>query len=203
MIDGRSMGVMLLAYLLGCFNSGYYLVRFRQGDDIRRYGSGNAGARNTGRVLGKTGFILAFLGDCLKGIVTASLALFLGLSLWGVMLALVAVVVGHIWPVQLCFRGGKGMATALGGMLVIDPLLTLILGGIALAALALIRRFTLSGLIAVGVSPLVAFVAGRPQPLIAGVALLALLIWWAHRTNLKEDLPGLWKAGRSDRFKGN
>jgi glycerol-3-phosphate acyltransferase PlsY len=203
MIDGRSLGVIALAYLLGCFNSGYYLVRFRRGDDIRRYGSGNAGARNTGRVLGKSGFILAFLGDCLKGIVTASLALFLGLSSWGIMLALVAVVVGHIWPAQLRFRGGKGMATALGGMLVIDPLLVLILGGIALLALSLIRRFTLSGLVAVGVAPLVALVAGRPQPLIAGVTLLALLIWWAHRTNLQEDLPGLWKAVRSNRFREN
>lgn len=185
MLEAQLLGVMLLAYLLGCLNSGYYLVRLRTGQDIRRYGSGNAGARNTGRVLGKSGFLLAGAGDCLKGAVTVALALWLNLNLWGILLALLAVVVGHIWPAQLHFQGGKGLATTIGAMLVFDPHLVLILLGVALLALVLVRRSTPSGLIAVTLSPLIVWVMGRPQPVIIIITLLALLILWAHRSNIQ------------------
>jgi acyl phosphate:glycerol-3-phosphate acyltransferase len=181
-IEGQALGVILLAYLLGCLNSGYYLVRLRTGQDLRRQGSGNAGARNTGRILGKSGFLLAAVGDCLKGAAAVALALWLNLSLWGVLLALLAVVVGHIWPAQLHFQGGKGLATTLGAMLVFDPGLTLILLGLAL--LALVRRSTPSGLIAVTLSPVFTWAVGRPQPVIIIITLLALLILWAHRSNI-------------------
>jgi glycerol-3-phosphate acyltransferase PlsY len=184
MLEARILGVMLLAYLLGCLNSGYYLVSLRTGQDLRRYGSGNAGARNTGRVLGKSGFLLAGAGDGLKGAAAVALALWLNLSLWGVLLALLAVVVGHIWPAQLHFQGGKGLATTIGAMLVFDPRLVLILLGVALLALILVRRSTPSGLIAVTLSPVVVWAMGRPQPVIIIITLLALLILWAHRSNI-------------------
>ena len=185
MFEVQFLGVMLLAYLLGCLNSGYYLVRLSTGQDIRRYGSGNAGARNTGRVLGKSGFLLAGAGDGLKGAAAVALALWLNLNLWGVLLALLAVVIGHIWPAQLYFQGGKGLATTIGAMLVFDPRLVLILLGLVLLALILIRRSPPSGLIAVILSPVVAWAMGRPQPVIITLTLLALLILWAHRSNIQ------------------
>jgi glycerol-3-phosphate acyltransferase PlsY len=186
MIEGQALGVMLVAYLLGCLNSGYYMVRLRTGQDVRRYGSGNAGARNTGRLLGKSGFLLAAVGDCLKGAAAVALALWLNLSLWGILLALLAVVVGHIWPAQLHFQGGKGLATTLGATLVFDLRLTLILLGVALLALVLVRRSTPSGLVAVILSPGVTWAMGRPLPVIIIIAALALLILWAHRSNIQD-----------------
>src|ERR1043166_9636458 len=96
------------AYLAGCFTSGYYLVRMRLGEDIRELGSGSVGARNVGRVLGKTGFLLTLGLDFAKG----------SFAVWAarhfttpvderlVALAMASVIAGHVWPLQLRFRGG-------------------------------------------------------------------------------------------------
>ncbi len=103
-----------LGYALGCLNTGYYLIRLRRSQDIRTLGSGTAGATNAGRILGTWGFIVVFIVDFCKGV----LAALLGRSLvWGdpgILAASIGVVAGHIWPAQLSFRGGKGVASALG-----------------------------------------------------------------------------------------
>src|SRR5262245_25796362 len=115
--------LVLLSYALGCFSTGYYLVRWRTGTDIRTLGTGSAGARNAGRVLGRAGFILVFAGDALKGALAVWLAKQAGLPPWGVAAALVAVVLGHLFPLQLGGRGGKGAATAFGGVCVLNWML--------------------------------------------------------------------------------
>jgi len=112
--------LVLGAYVLGCFASGYYLVRWRAGQDLRELGSGSVGARNAGRILGVPGFLLTLIGDFAKGALTVWAAQHLTQDERLVALAMVAVVVGHIWPVQLRFRGGKGIATSLGALLVYD-----------------------------------------------------------------------------------
>ena len=116
----QATGSVLGAYLLGCFAIGYYLVRARTGKDIREIESGSTGARNVGRVLGKPGFVLTAFGDFGKGV----------LAVWSARewtnnnhlaaLAMLAVVAGHLWPAQLRFRGGKGVATSFGALLVFD-----------------------------------------------------------------------------------
>ena len=116
----QATGSVLGAYLLGCFAIGYYLVRARTGKDIREIESGSTGARNVGRVLGKPGFVLTAFGDVGKG----------ALAVWSAQewtnnnhlaaLALLAVVAGHLWPAQLRFRGGKGVATSFGALLMFD-----------------------------------------------------------------------------------
>jgi len=118
--ESRESLVILTGYVLGCFASGYYLVRWRTGDDVRVVGSGSAGATNVGRVLGWQGFWLTVSFDFLKGFFAVWLAEHFHLKPAGVMLTLLAVVAGHIWPVQLWFRGGRGVATALGGLTIFD-----------------------------------------------------------------------------------
>lgn len=111
LIDGA---LVLFSYAMGCFCAGYYLTRLRTGQDIRLMGSGAAGAKNVGRVLGAWGFSLTFILDFAKGAAAVWLAHRVGRDPSVVMMCVIAVVAGHIWPLQLKFRGGKGIATGLG-----------------------------------------------------------------------------------------
>ena len=172
-----------VGYMFGCFNTGYYLVRFRTGKDIRNFGSKSTGSSNVGRLLGVPGFVITFLGDFAKGAIAVGVALYFKIKPWGVMLVLVTVVIGHIWPVQLHFRGGKGIATACGALLVFDYQVAIVLIVLAGLTWALVRRFTLSGLIVIILSPVVTAVIVRPLSNVLGITVLTLVILVAHRTN--------------------
>ena len=176
------------AYLLGCINAGYYLVRLCTGGDLRAGGSGNAGARNAGRVLGRTGFALVFLADAAKGAAAVGGAAALGTGRPGMALAAVAVVAGHVFPAQLGFRGGKGASAALGALLVLDPRLAL--GGVLLAGLLLplLRHAVASSLVVYALLPAGALALGLPGPVVAAVLALSALLLFAHRRNLAEIL---------------
>lgn len=175
--------VIVVSYALGCFSTAYYLVRWRTGQDIRQMGSGTAGARNVGRVLGKSGFILTFLGDAAKGALAVGFARWLELPSIGLIAAILAVVSGHLWPIQLGWKGGKGASTALGGLLVINLWLGLIVLGIALIAFLITRSFTRAGMIAMALGPIAAWIMGLDLVLVGGFAILALLLLFAHREN--------------------
>ena len=182
---GMTAWVCLGAYLLGCVVSGYYLVRLVAHRDIREGGSGSAGARNAGRLLGARGFATVLLCDFGKG----ALAVWLARRLTGndelSLLAMLAVTAGHIWPVQLKFRGGKGVSTSLGALLVFDWRVALTFGAVAGLAVLLLRKFTLGGLVAFVALPLMAL-AWRDNPATdCGLLVLALLVLWAHRKNLE------------------
>jgi hypothetical protein len=110
----------LCAYAIGCFSSGYYLVRWRLSTDIRGRHSGSTGARNVGRELGRAGFALVFAADALKGAGVIWFARAVGLRTDWIPVLAPCVVAGHIWPAQLGFRGGKGLVTALGAMIGLD-----------------------------------------------------------------------------------
>lgn len=178
--------IIILGYLLGALSTGYYIVWLLHRRDIRNYGSGATGATNVGRLLGKKGFVMTLLGDVLKGCILPATAIFLGLSNETVMLGLIAVVTGHIWPLQLGFRGGKGVATALGGIVVIDPQLTLILIASGLVMFAITRKFTLSGLIIILGAPILSFLMLRPMAQSMGISLLTTLILIAHGKNIDQ-----------------
>jgi glycerol-3-phosphate acyltransferase PlsY len=178
------LAVSLVSYGLGCFSTAYYLVRWRTGQDIRTLGSGTAGARNVGRYLGKSGFALTFLGDCLKGALAVGLAHWAGLPSIGLVAALLAVVAGHLWPLQLGGRGGKGASTALGGVLVLNLWLGLTTVAMAAVLLAITRSYTRAGMIAIALTPIAAWFWGLDTVLVAGVVVLVLLLLYAHRENL-------------------
>lgn len=177
-----------VAYLFGGILTGYYLVRLRTAEDVRLIGSGSAGARNVGRHLGKTGFVITLIGDALKGAVVTSLALWADVGPVITQLLLLALVAGHIWPLHLGFRGGKGISPALGGLLVLDVTLTLMALMAAGGLWLMTRHKTLSGLLTTALLPLGALALDRPQTEIYGVLLLALLILFAHRQNIVDIL---------------
>ena len=181
---------LLLAYLLGCASTAYYLVRWRTGQDVRSLGSNNAGATNAGRVLGTWGFVVALGGDAGKGVLAVLAARWLTGNEWAVALAIPAVVAGHIWPVQLGFRGGEGFATALGALLVYDPPLILALGGLALVLYLFTRRRAVVGAVALLAAPLLALVLNRAAGEVFALVLLLAMMLWAFRRHLRTLLHG-------------
>ena len=177
--------VLLGAYLLGCLATGYYLVRFRAAQDIRQTGSGSSGATNVARVLGWRGFLITLSLDAGKGALAVFLAPHAELGLWAVWATLIAVVVGHVWPVQLRFRGGKGAATYLGGLITIDWRIALMLVPLGICGYAVVRQFTLAGLIAIALLPVTLGILGYPLPAVGGSGALAVLLILAHRANIR------------------
>lgn len=179
---------MLGAYLLGCFATGYYLVRARTGRDIREMESGSTGARNVGRVLGKSGFALTVLGDFGKGALAVWAAREWTGNLHLAALAMLAAVAGHLWPAQLGFRGGKGVAASLGALLLLDYRLALSFALLFLPALALARRTVLPGMFAFTCLPLAALWISPDNLTVTLVAGLSALVLLAHRKNLAEEI---------------
>ena len=170
--------LVLFAYALGCLNAGYYLLRWRDGRDIRQLGSGNAGARNAGRVLGRGGFALVFALDAAKGLLAVLAARWLSHD--AAALCALAAVLGHAYPIQLGWRGGKGVATAIGALAGLDlPVL-----GVAAVAFAMLRlaRFAATPAALLALACAAAF-ALACRSMSAGLATLALvaLLSFTHR----------------------
>lgn len=169
---------VVLAYLIGCLNTGYVLVRLSTGTDLRRLGSGTLGARNTGRVLGRRGFAVALAGDALKGAVAVAVAARVDPALASP--AAVAVVVGHVLPAPLRFRGGKGLATMLGATVVLAPVVAAVGLLTTLVALGLTRRSGPSSLAGVIAAPIVAPLLGLPAAEAMAFAAMAAIVLARH-----------------------
>ena len=189
--------ILAIAYLLGSIPFGYLLVRIFRKEDIRATGSGNIGATNVVRSGAKGLGILTLLLDLLKGVAAVLLAAhFAPRTANGpsdlMVGAAIAVVLGHVFPVWLRFRGGKGVATALGVFLVLAP-------SVALAALVIFlllalstRYISLASVAAAAVIPVFAmlFVADRSPVYLGGVIFLALLVIVKHQANISRLLQG-------------
>lgn len=179
------------SYALGCFATGYYLVRFRTGRDVREFESGNIGARNVGRLLGKSGFILTTIGDAVKGaLAVGATKYFTGDNLLAA-LAVLFVVIGHIWPVTLNWRGGKGVVTSGGAMLVFDYRIALVYGVVVALGYAITRRTTMPGLMAYLAVPFTSHLLDHTPVETVLVTILTVLILFAHRQNFIEQFPSL------------
>lgn len=177
---------LLLSYALGCFSTAYYLVRWRTGEDVRLLGSGNAGATNAGRVLGKWGFVVALVGDVGKGALAVWLADWLsGGDAWAVGLAVPAVIVGHIWPVQMAFRGGEGFAAALGAFAALDWRFMTAIGLLALILYLTTRKRSLAGVAGLLVALPLAFYLAWPTGQLVGLALTIPVMLWAFRRHIR------------------
>jgi glycerol-3-phosphate acyltransferase PlsY len=188
----QATGSVLGAYLLGCLAVGYYLVRARTGKDIREIGSGSTGARNVGRVLGKPGYLLTVLGDLSKGALAVWFAAeFAGHNRTAMALAVLAVVAGHIWPAQLRFRGGKGVATSFGALLMFDHRAALTILVLFLGSFAVTRKSLFPAMFAFACLPLADWWFNRDDLTATLMTVLTAIILFAHRRNLAEEIAAL------------
>lgn len=191
MAYSREISVVLLSYMIGCISTGYYLTRFFAGKDIRNYGSGSTGARNVGRILGKKGFIATVCGDFVKGMIVMAIVNMLQFPVWAVVVSLLAVVLGHIYPVQLGFRGGKGIAVTLGALLVFDWRLVAAMVAFFALYFVLSKKYMLSGILAIIMLPIIAVLMEHSTVEITGIVILTFIILFAHRTNICKLIPAI------------
>ena len=181
----RAFIVMLLSYLIGYFSSAYFLGKMSRNIDIRSYGSGNAGATNALRVLGKKIGALTFFLDFIKGII----AVFIGTAIFGFtgsLLAGILVVLGHNWPVFLGFKGGKGVATSFGVLLALNwqtALLCFLIGAIVIIVT---KYVSLGSIIAAISAPIIIVLATQSidKYLYITIVILALLSISRHKANI-------------------
>jgi glycerol-3-phosphate acyltransferase PlsY len=183
--------VVPAAWLLGGVSPGYWLVRLRTGDDVRAQGSGATGATNASRVLGRGGFALVLLLDALKGALAAFGAKLAGLGGGWEFAAAAAVVGGHVWPVQLGFRGGRGFGPLLGAWLVLAPLAIGSCLGLAGLAWGLSRKKVFSALGGALLLPAAVWLETRSAAAAGGTAAAAAIILFAHRAHFSSpSAPG-------------
>ncbi len=196
----RDLIVVVAAYLLGCVQTGFYLVLLSTGQDLRALGSGGTGARNAGRVLGRKGFALTLLGDTGKGALALAVAAWLHASPWAAAAALVAVAVGHVWPAQLRFSGGRGVTVGLGALAVYEPRLLGALAAVTLLGALASRRFQASGLAGFVALPFAAAWLRLPVEAQVGVGCLSVLVLFAHRSHIARMVRSAreTRGGRAD-----
>jgi len=193
---------LIAAYLMGSVSFAILVARLYGLPDPRSHGSGNPGATNMLRTGKKSAAALTLIGDALKGYVAVMLAKWVtttyGLPVFVPYLAALAAFLGHLFPVFFGFKGGKGVATALGVLLALD----LRLGGLAvltwIAMFAITRVSSLSALVAATLAPVYGYYLlgeGPETKYLAGIlALLSLLVLARHQSNIRKLLSGEEKA---------
>jgi glycerol-3-phosphate acyltransferase PlsY len=181
--------MLLFAYLLGSIPTGFLLGSF-SGIDIRKTGSGNVGATNVARVVGKKQGVITLLVDVAKGFIPVLIASRLGFDLTVTGLVALATLVGHLYPVFLKFQGGKGVATALGIFLAVAPLASLALVVVFAVVMLAWRWVSLASMVAAGAAPLVLLIFSYPSTLVVLGLMIALLIIFRHQENIRRLRSG-------------
>jgi glycerol-3-phosphate acyltransferase PlsY len=177
--------VVVIAYLLGSIPFGYLIVRRTIGADIRQTGSGGTGATNVSRRAGKAAGVLTLLLDAAKGCAAVLIARVVSGEDWVIAAAASAALVGHIFPVWLGFRGGKGVATGVGIFSVLAPLALLCAGVIFIAIVVTTRYVSLGSIVAAVLIPVFVWFQSGLQPVLTAAIIGAVLIVFAHRGNIK------------------
>lgn len=191
----RPLLVIIVSYLLGSIPFGYLIVRKKVGADIRETGSGGTGATNVSRRAGKAAGISTLVLDALKGAVAVVWAAVLAgpssHAAWIVTAAAIAVIVGHIFPVWLKFRGGKGVATGVGVFIMLAPIALLCAGVLFVAIVLFTRYVSLGSMVAAAMIPLFVWLqsvfvtpTADLRPLLTAAVAGAALIVFAHRGNI-------------------
>ncbi|WP_243368316.1 glycerol-3-phosphate 1-O-acyltransferase PlsY [Microvirga solisilvae] len=181
------LGALILGYLLGSIPFGVIFTRMAGLGDIRNVGSGNIGATNVLRT-GRKGLAAAtLLGDALKGTAAVLIA-----AQWGEHAATIAglgAFLGHLYPVWLKFKGGKGVATFIGVLIGLNWIAALVFAVIWLGVAFATRYSSLSALVASAAVPIALWLLGQPA-MAAMVVMLVALLWWKHSPNISRLLAG-------------
>ncbi|MEW6319799.1 MAG: glycerol-3-phosphate 1-O-acyltransferase PlsY [Acidobacteriota bacterium] len=177
------LGPLLVGYGVGSLPIGYVVTSRLRGIDLRRVGSGNVGATNVYRATGLAIALLVMGLDLAKGAASVALAARESAGLAGVS-AGVAAIIGHVYPIWLRFRGGKGVATAAGAFAVLAPLATLIAAGVFVTTVWITRYVSLGSIMATAALPALAWLTNATAPVVFGGVAAAALIIGRHRGNL-------------------
>ncbi len=182
--------LVILAYFIGSISAAIIACRIMGKVDPRTVGSHNPGATNVLRHAGKKAAIFTLLGDLLKGLIPVAIGHALGLD-WG-WLGMIgtAAFLGHLYPVFYGFKGGKGVATALGVYLGLQPIIGLVILITWLISALLINISSLSALIATLLAPFYFYWVTKSSPLLLILLLMTVFIYWRHRSNIAEILAG-------------
>ncbi|MFN2444287.1 MAG: glycerol-3-phosphate 1-O-acyltransferase PlsY [Vicinamibacterales bacterium] len=179
----ESIVAVLMGYGIGSLPVGYVVTNAWRGIDLRRVGSGNVGAANVYRTAGLAMALVVMLLDLGKGVGTVAAARAVGSGVVPVA-AGVAAVLGHVYPVWLRFRGGKGVATAAGVFSVLAPMATLCAAATFVTTVWVTRYVSLGSIVATAALPPLAWVTDAPLPVVAASCLTAALIIQRHSANL-------------------
>ncbi|MGI8655274.1 MAG: glycerol-3-phosphate 1-O-acyltransferase PlsY [Pyrinomonadaceae bacterium] len=201
----RHAFILIAAYLLGSIPSGFLIVRLTRRADVRETGSGGTGATNVTRRAGKLAGILTLALDAAKGAAAILLARWLLAAsvvdfngAWWIAAAAVAAIIGHVFPMWLGFRGGKGVATGLGVFLCLAPLAVVLAALVFICVVWTTRYVSLGSICAVAALPVcIAIIAGARLPLsmefaplmMAAIACGALIVFM-HRENIRRLRSG-------------
>ncbi|MBR4292384.1 MAG: glycerol-3-phosphate 1-O-acyltransferase PlsY [Clostridia bacterium] len=185
----------VFAYLIGSLNFGCIISIYKFKDDVRKHGSGNAGATNIFRTYGKGAALCTYLGDGLKAAVAVVIGHLLG-GVTGGYIAGLFTVIGHMWPVFFGFKGGKGVATASVMILCLNPIVFLIMAVIFIIIVWSTKYISLGSIVALMLYPLLLFKLQNPELMGGGgqyviiAFIVAILVVFKHRSNIKRIMAG-------------
>lgn len=184
----------VIGYILGSLNSALIVSKVRYHDDIRKYGSKNAGMTNMMRTYGKTAAFLTLSGDMLKGVISVFIGwLLMGMHFGGGYIGALLCIIGHVYPVFFKFKGGKGVATSAAAILMLSPKVFLVIMTVFVVTVALSRYLSLGSVLAAAVYPLVTYIATPVETkgfsFIFAFA-IALFVIYLHRENIKRLANG-------------
>jgi len=172
---------------MGNIATAYLVSRAFGKIDIREHGSGNSGSTNVFRVLGAKPAVIVFLGDVLKGTAAVLIGRYLGGS-YGEILAGIFVVAGHNWPILLGGKGGKGIATTIGLMLPIDPLMVVMILIVGIIVIITTRYVSLASIVGVTIYPIAMIITQKPLEYIIFSLILSSVAIFKHRSNIERLL---------------
>jgi len=181
---------IVISYLIGSISFSILIAKWVKGIDIRNHGSGNAGATNTLRILGKGPAAAVFLLDILKGVAAVWIGILFVDGDWVPVLCGLAAITGHNWPVFFGFKGGKGIATTVGVLITLAFLPALIAGLTAILSIVITRFVSLGSLIFAALTPILIWLAGKPMPLLWASLIICVFAFMRHRTNIVKLLQG-------------
>jgi glycerol-3-phosphate acyltransferase PlsY len=181
---------ILLAYSLGSVSSAIIVCKLMGLPDPRSEGSGNPGATNVLRIGGKKAAALTLVGDMLKGYIPVALAVWFGLDSLVVIAIGVAAFIGHLWPIFFEFKGGKGVATELGVLFGLNPIIGAMSALIWLFIAKGLKVSSLAALVAMALAPVLTWFIEGSVAWVVGVALMSLVLIWRHKSNIQRLLSG-------------
>ncbi|HHL18196.1 MAG TPA: glycerol-3-phosphate 1-O-acyltransferase [Thiothrix sp.] len=189
-IDTLTFIFIISAYLIGSLSSAIITCKVMGLDDPRSIGSKNPGATNVLRLGNKKAAIITLVGDVLKGLLPVLLSKLVGLNNSIVMLVGIAAFLGHIYPLYYQFKGGKGVATAIGVYTAINSIAALSIVFIWLFCAKLLKISSSAALISTLFAPAIFYFLMQDRTITFGMLFITLLIFWKHKTNIQQLLAG-------------